>query len=109
MTAFFLIVSNIIVIIIIVVVVIIPVQPFVGRWPLLQFLDPIHSRKDSFHGGSACRNAAIYTQDNTNTDIRASSGIRAHDPSIRAREDSSCLRPLGHCNRPISYLLITNM
>jgi hypothetical protein len=37
--------------------------------------------------------AATYTQDNTNTDIHALSGIRTHDPSVRAREDSSCLRP----------------
>jgi hypothetical protein len=34
-----------------------------------------------------------------NTDIHALSGIRTHDPSIRASEDSSCLRPRGHCDR----------
>jgi hypothetical protein len=28
--------------------------------------------------------------------IRASSGIRTHDPSVRATEDSTCLTPLGH-------------
>jgi hypothetical protein len=28
-----------------------------------------------------------------NTHIHALSGIRTHDPSVRAREDSSCLRP----------------
>jgi hypothetical protein len=27
------------------------------------------------------------------------SGIRTHDPSIRATEDSSCLRPRNHCGR----------
>jgi hypothetical protein len=36
---------------------------------------------------SACLKAAIYTQDNTyteqvHTDMHASSGIRAHDPSV---------------------------
>jgi hypothetical protein len=31
---------------------------------------------------------------NTYTDIHALSGIRTHDSSIRAREDSSCLRPI---------------
>jgi hypothetical protein len=36
------------------------------------------------------------------TDIHASRGIRTHDPSIRAGEDSSCLRPGGHCDRLIS-------
>jgi hypothetical protein len=29
----------------------------------------------------------------------ALSGIRAHDPSVRASEDSSCLRPGGYCDR----------
>jgi hypothetical protein len=31
--------------------------------------------------------------------IHALSGIRTHDPSVRASEDSSCLRPLGYCDR----------
>jgi hypothetical protein len=26
-------------------------------------------------------------------------GIRTHDPSVRASEDSSCLRPRGYCDR----------
>jgi hypothetical protein len=30
-----------------------------------------------------------------NADIQASSGVRAHDPSVRAGEDISCCRPLG--------------
>jgi hypothetical protein len=52
-------------------------------------------------GGSARRKAATSTQNNTNThtDIHAFSGIRTHDPSIRASEDSSCLRPRGHSDR----------
>jgi hypothetical protein len=29
----------------------------------------------------------------------ASNGIRTHDPSVRAGEDGSCLRPIGHCDR----------
>jgi hypothetical protein len=32
----------------------------------------------------------------TQTYIHASSGIRSHDPRVRAAEDSTCLRPLGH-------------
>jgi hypothetical protein len=36
--------------------------------------------------------------------IHFSSGIRTHYPSVRAREDSSCLRPRGHCDR-LSMLL----
>jgi hypothetical protein len=33
------------------------------------------------------------------------SGIRTHDPSIQASEDSSCLRPCGYCERLSSQLL----
>jgi hypothetical protein len=43
------------------------------------------------------------TQDNTHTqnkcDIHASNGIRTHDPSVWAVEDSSSLRSRGHCDR----------
>jgi hypothetical protein len=35
--------------------------------------------------------------------IHALSGIRTHDPNVRTSEDSSCLRPLGYCDRPIYY------
>jgi hypothetical protein len=31
--------------------------------------------------------------------IHTLSGIRTHDPSVRMREDSSCLRPGGYCDR----------
>jgi hypothetical protein len=31
-------------IIIVVVIIIMALQPFIGPWPLFQFLDPIHSR-----------------------------------------------------------------
>jgi hypothetical protein len=36
---------------------------------------------------------------NAHTGIHASSGFRTHNPSVRAGEDSSCLRPRGHCDR----------
>jgi hypothetical protein len=42
-----------------------------------------------------------------NTDIHASSEIRTHDPSVRVGEDSSCLRPLGHCDR--CWFIITRI
>jgi hypothetical protein len=57
---------SIIIIIIVVVVVIMPLQPFVGPWPLFQFPGPAHSRQDSLGGGSARRKASTYTQNNTN-------------------------------------------
>jgi peptide methionine sulfoxide reductase MsrA len=79
-------------------------QTFVGPWPLFQLLDPIHTRKDSLDRGSAHRKASTYTQNNTNTerthtDIHDLSEIQTHDPSVRASEDSSCLRLRGHCDR----------
>jgi hypothetical protein len=39
-----------------------------------------------------------------NTNIHALGGIRTHDPSVRASEDSSCLRPRGHCDRRYIYI-----
>jgi hypothetical protein len=46
---------------------------------------------------------ATNTHDNTNTELTHTSmplsGIRTHDPSFRASEDSSCLRPHGHGDR----------
>jgi hypothetical protein len=35
---------HVLVIIIIIIIIIMPVQPFVGPWPLFQFLDSKHSR-----------------------------------------------------------------
>jgi hypothetical protein len=34
--------------------------------------------------------------------IHALSGIRTHDPSVRASEESSCLRSRGYCDRQFS-------
>jgi hypothetical protein len=50
---------------------------------------------DSLDGGSARRKAATYTwqhKHKINKNIHAFSGIRMHDPSVRADEDISCLR-----------------
>jgi hypothetical protein len=47
-----------------------------------------------------------------NTDIHASTGIRTHDPSVRAGEDGSCLRLRGHCDRrfrPYRVGFMTNL
>jgi hypothetical protein len=41
--------------------------------------------------------------------IHASSGIRAHDPSVRASEDSSWLRLRGCCDQyPLYYTYLSN-
>jgi hypothetical protein len=64
----------------------------------------LHTRYDSLDEWSAGRKTATYTQDNTNrinahTNFHALSGIRTHNLSVRVSEDSSYLRPRGHCDR----------
>jgi hypothetical protein len=49
-------------------------QPF-GPLPLFRFLNPIHSRWNSLHGGSARRKAATCTQNDTNTEKRTQESI----------------------------------
>jgi hypothetical protein len=75
-------------------------SPLLGLGRFFSFLI-LNIRYDSLDGGSARRKAATYTQDNTNriiahTNIHASSGIRTHDPSVRASEDSLCLKARPH-------------
>jgi hypothetical protein len=43
-------------------IIIMDLQPFVGPWPLFQFLDPIHSRWDSLDRESAHRKSSTYTE-----------------------------------------------
>jgi hypothetical protein len=50
------------------IIIIMALQPFVGPWPLFQFLDLIQSRYDYLDGGSARRKASTYTLNNINTD-----------------------------------------
>jgi hypothetical protein len=45
---------------------------------------------------------------NAYTDIHVSSGIRTQDPSVRAGEDSSCLRPRGHCEQLVHRSIFFN-
>jgi hypothetical protein len=42
---------KIIIIIIVIIIIMAAIQPFVGPWPLFQFLDPVHSQQDSLDGG----------------------------------------------------------
>jgi hypothetical protein len=43
---------------------------------------------------------------NAQADIYALSGIRTHDPNVRAGEDSSCLRLRGHCDQLSSIIYL---
>jgi hypothetical protein len=46
---------------------------------------------------------------NAHRDIHALSVIRTHDPSVRASEDSSCLRLRGYCDRQLICLYYINI
>jgi hypothetical protein len=80
-----------------------------GLWPLIQFRNHfsqtvgLFGRVISPSQGRYLNTGQHKHRINAYTDIHASSGIRAHDPSIRASEDSSCLRPRGYCDRPRPY------
>jgi hypothetical protein len=75
------------------------IQPFVGPWPLFNFLI-------SLDRGSARRKASTYTKnikaEQTHTDIHDSNGIRIHDSCV-----SAGLRPSGHCDRQRKYPSLT--
>jgi hypothetical protein len=45
------------------------------------------------------------TTQTQNKRTQTSSGIRTHDPNVRASEDSSYLRPRGHCDRRVGMLV----
>jgi hypothetical protein len=81
-------------------------------WPLSQFLDLYTVGRTPWTGDQAVwrplpTHRTTQTQ-NKHTDIHASSRIRTHDPSVREGEDSSCLRPCGHCVRPLGLFVGLN-
>jgi hypothetical protein len=63
----------------------------------LQFRNLRHSVE--FHRRGISPSQGRYLTKTQNTDIHALSGIRTHDPSVRAGEDISCHRPRGHSER----------
>jgi hypothetical protein len=44
-----------------------------------------------------------------NTDIHALHGVQTHDPSVRASEDSPCLRPHSHCDWHDVHVVYVNI
>jgi hypothetical protein len=73
-----------------------------GNWPLFQFLNLYAVGRIPWTGYQPVArllptHRTIQTQNHI--DIHPSSGIRTHDPSVRADEDGSCLRPRSHCDR----------
>jgi hypothetical protein len=86
-----------------------------GPWPLIQFLNNISqtvkllgrvispSKGRYLNTGQHKQYKDIHTPN-----IHALSGIRNHNPSVRAREESSCLRLRGYCNRLQPMHRVTN-
>jgi hypothetical protein len=66
-------------------------QPFVGCWPLFT-----QSVGLLGWGISPLQGCCLHVGQH----IHVSSGIRTHNPSVWAGEDSSCLRPCSHCDQP---------
>jgi hypothetical protein len=64
-------------------------QPLFGPWLLSQFLNVVHTWQDSLDWGSACRKAATYTQNSTNTDRHPRVGF---EPIILVLERTKPLR-----------------
>jgi hypothetical protein len=79
-------------------------QPFVGPWLFLQFRNLFFytdGRAPWMSDQSVARPLPTHRTThriNAHIDIHALSGIGTHDPSVRAGEDSSCLKPRGHCD-----------
>jgi hypothetical protein len=88
-------------------------QHFIGPWPLLQFRNVFHTvgRTSWTSDQPVARPLPMHRTTQTQnkcTDIHASSGIRSRDPGVPASEDTSCLRPSGHCGRlpiPIQFII----
>jgi hypothetical protein len=81
-------------------------QPFVGPWPALQFRNLFYTDGRTPWTSAQPVARPLPTHKTTQTHNKRTHshpclGIRTHDPSVRASEDSSCLRPCGHCDRQI--------
>jgi hypothetical protein len=77
-------------------------QSFVGPSPIFSFLTLYTVGRTLGRGICPSQGRYLHTgqqKHRINVDIEASIRIRTHDSSIRASEDTSCLRPCGHCDR----------
>jgi hypothetical protein len=86
-------------------------QPFVGPWPLFQFLSPVHSRYDSSDGGSASRKACyLHTeQHKENKRTQTSMSQVGFEPTTPAFERAKTVHDLDRVATVISrnnYTLI---
>jgi hypothetical protein len=79
-----------------------PIYSPCGLWPLLHFLNLYVVGRTPW-----TENQTVARQLPTrriNADIHVSSGIVTHDPSVWASQESSCLKRLGHRDRPQNVL-----
>jgi hypothetical protein len=76
-----------------------------GPWPLFQFLNPYTVGRTPWKGDQPVARPLPTHGINAHTDVHISSGIRTRDPSVRAGEDGSCLRPRGHRDRLLNIYL----
>jgi hypothetical protein len=76
-------------------------QPFDGPWPLLRFCNLFTQTAGLGRRTSPSQGRYLHTGQHPHTDIHALSGIRTNEPTIRANECSSCLRPCCHYDRPL--------
>jgi hypothetical protein len=77
-------------------------QPFVGLGRL--FTSLIYTQSAGILGRVISPSQGLYLhtgqhKHRINAYIHALIGIRTHDPSVPASEDSSCVTPRGHCDR----------
>jgi hypothetical protein len=91
-----------------------PLQRFVGPWPLLQFRNVFYTDgRTPWTGISPSQGRYLHIKQhkhriNAHTDIHVLSGIRTHNPRVRASEDSSCLRSRKNRGQIYMYNLYIN-
>jgi hypothetical protein len=87
-------------------------QPFVGTWSLFPACCS-YTQSVGLLGQGIIPSQRLYIHTEQHkrrikahfTDIHASTETRTHDPSVRASEVGSCLRPRGHCDRHDTWIV----
>jgi hypothetical protein len=82
-----------------------------GPWPLIQFRNHFYTdartpwMSDQLVASILSKQRTTQTQNKRihTPNIHDLSSIRTHDPSVRASEDSLCLRPRSYCDRLIQH------
>jgi hypothetical protein len=75
----------------------------VKRFVSFQFLNPKTVGKTTWTEVQSVARPLLAKTQNKYRHLHSLSGIRTHDPSVRAGEDSSCLSQRGYCDRLLYY------